>query len=191
VGLHHEVGHAVDHRLGAASDVLRRDQAGWATYADAWSLLEALGGLDGLPQAHRNALEFGLNLVRIGNQPNIAEGLRAALQMDGHAADLPATIKQIQEHPVGRACLELGGTEPLESWASHRGRRFCTNTYYEKFMSVPDKTYAELQNQSARAHYYESEWFAECYVEYYDPGSRAALPRYLRDFFANVVDKMT
>jgi hypothetical protein len=210
----HEMGHAVDDKLGAPVTDLRIHQAGWTQHegADAW--IAALGGYGNIPAdlqpTVRGAVQayLGKGNVFTAPTPTFEQTLIAQLQglhpgneqcIEGKPNPVEDDLARLRPlYPTNfllRVCIASQGDNNyfrFAQWPGDGARVYFLNHYYAKPYSLSVATHNHLKQWGdSSAAFSDKEWFAEIYAAWYDPaGNKPSFPAFVTSFFENVVDKM-
>lgn len=212
----HEVGHAVDDRIGGPAADLRLNQAGWKQYAGVDEWIGALGGFGGIPaplqavvkravQAYMGAggtfdsptatFEETLEQAVMAANPTV----RATAQdgSDAVSQTLSTLRPLLATNTLLRACVASQGScnyFRFQSWVNNGGKVFFINHYYGRGYSVSEATHNNLKAWGdVAAAFSDKEWFAEIYADWYQAGkggAHTAFPDFVTNFFTNVVEKL-
>jgi hypothetical protein len=211
----HEVGHAVDDRIGGATQDLRLNQAGWKQYAAVDEWIAALGGYGDIPAALqptvRKAVQAYLGKGNTFKAPTATfeETLWAqvwaahpgdTLAADGSDAatrDLQALRALYKTNMLLCTCIASQGDTNyfrFAQWPAAGDRVFFISHYYARGYSLSVATHSHLKSWGdSSAAFSDKEWFAEIYAEWYKNGEGGAhmeFPGFVTRFFQNVVEKM-
>jgi len=205
----HEIGHAVDAKLGGPVETLRTSTAGWKKHEDIDSVITELGGLASVPEAHRTVVKetfVKFTTSNRGNQqaPGKFEDL---LKMAVEAANTDAAKAKaawaevnglwgkVTVMDVAKASYKSGYAHwNYKNFVVHGGRAYFCGHYYGKVMSMPSATHDDIKawgNSSAA--FSDKEWFAEVYAEWYrtnPPGGGRTFPDYVTTFMKDTVAKL-
>ena len=210
----HEVGHAVDARLGSVGDNFRHNTAGWHDY-NAHEWIATAGGLGSIPANLRPVVEraissyFGSGSTFKAPTALFEDTLRASIKREGShlfgmvgetsAADTEKMLAQLRPHYHSnlalRAAIASQGDSNYQrngSWADDGSRGYFINHYYARGYTIKLATLQHLRSWGdLYAAFSDAEWFAELYQTWYsEPAARASMPEFVRKYFTNVVDKV-
>lgn len=211
----HEVGHAVDDRLGSRSSNLRLNEAGWHQYGTIDQWITALGGYGDIPATLqpvvRRAAQAYLGAGNTFDSPTptfeatLLAQVRAAhpgvAQAPDGKDDVSKDLATLRNHygtaTLLKACIASQGRTNywrFASWPEAGGKVFFINHYYAKPYSLSSATWTNLKswNNSAAA-FSDKEWFAEIYADWYQNGiggAHTAFPDYVTNFFTTQVERL-
>jgi LysM repeat protein len=213
----HEIGHAVDARLGGTSNNFRIQTAGWKRYGGVADFVTDMGGYGDLPADLQPRLATAIQRYLGGGSTFQAptptfEATLQAVVMEAHpevtacAADGSDAVST--EMARFRACYDT--CEPLksmiacqgnnnywryQSWNVTAGKAFFVNHWYAVPYSIKESTHQDLagwpsQASAQKAAFSDAEWFAETYAVWYgtpEPGTSHGWAGFVRTFFEGPV----
>lgn len=206
----HEIGHAVDAKIGGPVETLRTSTAGWKKHEDIDTVITELGGLDKVPEAHRTVVKDTFKKFTTSNKGNQAapgkfedmlktavEGANTGDAKKAKAAwdEVNALWGKVPVMDVAKASYSGGYAHwNYQNFVVHSGRAYFCGHYYGKVMSMPTALHDDIKAwQNSSAAFSDKEWFAEVYAEWYrtkTPGTGRTFPDYVTSFMKDTVAKL-